>query len=245
MAGSYTTAAETSVSRPAPMRQRRCDLSRWANVQKRRARTCQQCGAAFVELSRSAKQTRAGQQQRFCSRVCAHAARRPRPLKPETLAAIIWVAMQRADQAARSAPVIPRASRAVCLECSTEFQVTHARQRICSKRCANRRLKRKFGKHYRHRARHHGVAYESVNRVKIFERDGWCCQICGGKTPKRLTGTTHARAPELDHRVPMALGGSHTWANCQCACRRCNARKGGVLIVGQMPLFERPIIPSG
>ena len=69
-----------------------------------------------------------------------------------------------------------------------------------------------------------------------LDRDGWRCQICGAKTTRQKRGTCDDRAPELDHRMPMALGGPHAWDNVQCACRRCNQDKGGTKILGQMSL---------
>lgn len=199
--------------------------------------TCEGCGSDFAERRRTHKDA-----QRFCSRPCADAHRPVSPLRPETVAAIVWAAMQRAHGSLRVATPKPEPPSAVCRHCAGNFRPAHGNQRaFCSKRCRLRHLRRKIGKHYRHRARHHGVAYEAVDRLKVFERDGWRCQVCGAKTPKRLMGTTRDRAPELDHRRPMALGGGHTWANCQCACRRCNQAKGGVIVVGQIPLFEKPI----
>ena len=70
---------------------------------------------------------------------------------------------------------------------------------------------------------------------------GWRCQVCGVSTPKSLRGKLVDRSPELDHRVPLAMGGSHTWDNVQTACRKCNAAKGAHRVVGQMNLFARPI----
>lgn len=96
------------------------------------------------------------------------------------------------------------------------------------------------GGSHRRRARRAQVAYEPVNRLKVFERDGWRCQICGVLTPRRLLGKLKPRSPELDHRVPMALGGGHLWANVQCACRQCNASKGGDRVRGQLALFPKP-----
>jgi 5-methylcytosine-specific restriction endonuclease McrA len=40
----------------------------------------------------------------------------------------------------------------------------------------------------------------------------------------------------LDHIVPLAKGGTHTWNNVQCTCRRCNAGKAAK-VIGQMLLF--------
>lgn len=61
---------------------------------------------------------------------------------------------------------------------------------------------------------------------------------CGKPTPLKLRGTCKPRAPEIDHRVPIAMGGAHTYDNVQCACRECNQRKGGTVIVGQLPLLS-------
>lgn len=72
------------------------------------------------------------------------------------------------------------------------------------------------------------MVYEPVNRLKVFARDGWRCQLCGVRTPKRLLGRQVPRAPELDHIVPMnaVSRGPHTYSNTQLACRACNVKKG-------------------
>jgi 5-methylcytosine-specific restriction endonuclease McrA len=79
-----------------------------------------------------------------------------------------------------------------------------------------------YGNH-RDRARYHGVAYEPVDRVKVFERDGYRCRLCGIKTKGEVPAPT---APTLDHIIPMAQGGDHVYLNVQCACYRCNSLKG-------------------
>lgn len=86
------------------------------------------------------------------------------------------------------------------------------------------------------RARQRGVESESFDPMSIFARDKWRCQLCGCKTPREKRGTCADDAPELDHIVPLALGGPHTKANTQCACRKCNGAKGATT-VGQLLLF--------
>lgn len=78
---------------------------------------------------------------------------------------------------------------------------------------------------------------EAVNPIAVFASAGWKCQICSKPTPQRLRGTTHKRAPELDHIVPVSKGGKHTWANTQCVCRECNQWKSDRVVVGQIGLF--------
>ncbi len=126
-----------------------------------------------------------------------------------------------------------------CKVCGTMFTPEYGdkRRMFCTKQCSTKYGRRMIGRHHRHRARYHGVEYEPIRVYEVFERDGWKCQMCGRKTPKQLRGTFKPNAPELDHRIPMAMGGGHLWDNVQCACRECNGRKGGRSAVGQMPLF--------
>ena len=70
------------------------------------------------------------------------------------------------------------------------------------------------------------IQSESIDPIAVFDRDRWTCQLCGKRTPRRLRGKMVPDAPELDHIIPLALGGGHLWSNVQCACRDCNGRKG-------------------
>lgn len=119
-----------------------------------------------------------------------------------------------------------------CRRCGAEFMAKQSRVSACDK--CRRREHRSISKGVR-RAKMRGVNAESVNPLKVFARDGWRCQLCNGATPGRLRGTLEPNAPELDHIVPISKGGSHTYANTQCACRRCNGVKGAN-VVGQLRL---------
>jgi 5-methylcytosine-specific restriction endonuclease McrA len=79
----------------------------------------------------------------------------------------------------------------------------------------------------------YGVAIEAVDPLVVLNRDGWRCHICGGDAPKEARGTMRWDAPEVDHIIPLARGGSHTYANVACAHRRCNIVKGDGAINGQ------------
>lgn len=80
------------------------------------------------------------------------------------------------------------------------------------------------------------IAAESIDPIKVFERDRWRCHMCKRPTPRALRGSYAPNAPELDHIVSLAEGGSHTWGNVACACRECNGLKGagsvGQLLLG-------------
>lgn len=100
----------------------------------------------------------------------------------------------------------------------SEWCHAYARQRTV------KRL-RKIAKAKR-RALERGLKADSVDPLKVFKRDRWCCHICGKKAPESLRGTYHDLAPELDHVVPLAAGGTHTWGNVKLAHRMCNQVKG-------------------
>jgi 5-methylcytosine-specific restriction endonuclease McrA len=86
------------------------------------------------------------------------------------------------------------------------------------------------------RARLRRAQVERVDPIKVFDRDAWRCQICGRKTPRERRGSINSNAPELDHIVPLSVGGEHSYRNTQCACRSCNASKGSQ-VYGQIPMF--------
>lgn len=117
--------------------------------------------------------------------------------------------------------------------CSVECKRATAREH---KRKNNRIRNRKYGKTHRKRARHYGVYYEPVNKIKVFDRDKWRCNECGIKVQKK---DIHAdNAAELGHIVPMSKGGAHTYSNCQTECRRCNNEKGDKAIGQQITIFS-------
>jgi 5-methylcytosine-specific restriction endonuclease McrA len=107
-----------------------------------------------------------------------------------------------------------------------------------AKRAAKRNTRRKYGNKWRSIARYYGVFYEPVNVMRVFDRDGWRCQICGIDTPAKLRGTYKPNAPELDHRIPISKNGPHSYNNTQCACRKCNGAKSNKMQLGQLPMFS-------
>lgn len=117
-----------------------------------------------------------------------------------------------------------------CKECGLEFTPAFGNKHrsYCSDECRKRRSSRV--NKARRRARIKGADQrDAIDPIEVCKRDGWRCQRCGAKTPKKLRGTIDDRAPEMDHVIPLALGGNHTWDNVQCLCRKCNREKGASL----------------
>lgn len=62
--------------------------------------------------------------------------------------------------------------------------------------------------------RHQWNRLRHILAPRVYARDHYRCRRCG--TTRDLT---------VDHRVPLALGGSNNLANLQTLCRRCNTAK--------------------
>lgn len=217
---------------------RNSDATRTANATSRNTATCRHCSSTFVK-TRNAPGL-------YCSRGCAADSQRKYQSQAEAKRAERQRWKERTGWTPRPkpAPTLPTPPETrLCVCCGEPFTADHGARRYCSARCVRRQARKgkdRQDRKHRDRARKHGVHYEAVNRIRLFERDRWRCQVCGVKTPKRLMGSLAPNAPEMDHRIPMVMGGPPTWANVQCACRRCNGAKGGTIIVGQLPLFATP-----
>lgn len=135
-----------------------------------------------------------------------------------------------------------RAKTYNCLVCGVMYSPLFALHRwVCSDECERKNKRDHKSCKPRKATKKYGGEYEPVNTRRVFERDGWRCQICGVATPESLRGKNKPRSPELDHRIPLSKGGGHTYANVQCACRKCNGEKGNSTEVGQMSLWINDI----
>lgn len=110
---------------------------------------------------------------------------------------------------------------------------------VCSEECRRikknqsvraSRKRRGVRDSHRHRARKYGVAFDpSITLKKLIARDGLRCAICGGMCDMNdhsWSKYSGALYPSIDHIIPMAKGGPHTWDNVQVAHMICNSEKG-------------------
>lgn len=72
-------------------------------------------------------------------------------------------------------------------------------------------------------------------RLAVYQRDGWTCQLCGLEfepTPDGYAPCISVPPPryritlEIDHIVPVRLGGTHDLKNLRALCQPCNGSKG-------------------
>lgn len=100
----------------------------------------------------------------------------------------------------------------------------------CSSRCALKADNKT--KDNRRRAKIQNAMVDKDITVRgLFIRDNGVCQICGEpcdtsdyiiKDGYKVCGNNY---PSIDHIIPLAKGGQHSWDNVQLAHRICNTRK--------------------
>lgn len=221
-------------------------------TQAKRHRTCEQCWKEFTAAEPNGKQLRGEiTWGKYCSKRCSAEARRiwaspaeanrqsylrTHPRREVTCPACgkvfqIERGQRFCSNSCRQVMAVPAAPPPrPCHECGVIFtpgRTSGGRRIFCSAPCA-RRAARRVAKAL-DRARRKAIRSVTVERVRpfaVFERDGWRCRICGVMTPRSLRGTYDPCAPELDHIVPLAAGGEHSYRNTHCACRDCNGKKG-------------------
>lgn len=208
--------------------------------------TCRGCGVVFWrKLGKRNKGLYHSRQCAFAHHAAGGNRRKPKPkqLKPPT--PLRTCAVCGTEHVTRSQTCSPeckvelsrRKSKAyylksrtakterACLECGKFFTPEYGSKRrtFCKLQC-QRRATRRIAKAIR-KARKRKVIAERFDPLEILRRDKHRCQLCGVATPARLRGKMVPNAPEVDHIIPLALGGCHSYENTQCLCRKCNHNK--------------------
>lgn len=132
----------------------------------------------------------------------------------------------------------PKVIRPKCATCGDQLgpTVRGPGKHVCAPCKRIGQMKARRIANAKRRAIERGADADLIDPISVFNRDKWRCQECGRKTPRSKRGTVKANAPELDHIISLADGGTHTWSNVQCLCRKCNQEKGA-FSRGQLHMF--------
>lgn len=112
------------------------------------------------------------------------------------------------------------------------YRMNHAvileRDRARYFRDREKRLEAVYASVDRRRAEQWGVAFDpEVTRRALRERLGDLCAYCGALMDFEILDG-HVYSPTkatIEHKLPLARGGPHSWDNCVLACWACNGEK--------------------
>lgn len=120
-----------------------------------------------------------------------------------------------------------------CERCGKEF-VGAPNRKYCSSLCGRRASD--SNKEHLRRLRANRTKRDSIQLPLLYKRDKgicWICEkVCNWNDYEIKDGAyiVHADYPTMDHVVPLAKGGTHTWSNVRLACFSCNSYKGAKLV---------------
>lgn len=148
-----------------------------------------------------------------------------------------------ADKFGVSRPTAQSVCKGICIQPSKPFHPTvdphpcpvcgtiTERPKYCSDRCRMRASSILWNTRRRVKIQQ-AMVDEDITLHDLFVRDNGICHICGGecdwndhtyKNRHFKPGNTY---PTIDHVIPLAKGGKHSWANVKLAHFLCNSAKG-------------------
>lgn len=113
-----------------------------------------------------------------------------------------------------------------CEECGITIVALRGdkRRKFCSHCCSRRHSDRKKETQRRYRLIENGEIDHNITLKKLIKRDNEMCYICNDKV--NVNSNSNAdEYPSIDHVIPVAKGGTHTWDNVRLAHRYCNSVK--------------------
>lgn len=115
-----------------------------------------------------------------------------------------------------------------CVVCGKEFETYNPKQRTCCAECSRKlRNARK-----QRRIPQSQMIDKDITLEALFKRDSGVCYLCGGQCDwadknGQIVGDMY---PSIDHVIPVAAGGLHSWSNVRLAHFRCNVNKSDKLL---------------
>jgi 5-methylcytosine-specific restriction endonuclease McrA len=180
---------------------------------------CRECGA---QIQRSMITIRKGKCTKVCP-TCEAKAREERRQKEKEAKAAERLAAKQLKKVKE-----PRA----CKCCGSLF-IPGVRSSYCSVECA----KRVANNHKDRRLRGQAGKDWDITVPALVQRDNNTCYLCGGlcdSTDYRLTDEGYFIAgpmyPSVDHVIPVAKGGKHTWDNVKLSHLACNMKKRDTIL---------------
>lgn len=124
-----------------------------------------------------------------------------------------------------------------CAWCGVTFKTTTVKRMTCSSECSRKRMNRIKWERKESRLNESNIIDTDITLIKLYKKDKGMCYICNqpcdydDKQTTRegyfIAGETY---PSVDHVIPIAKGGKHSWDNVKLAHHRCNGIKSDRII---------------
>lgn len=115
-----------------------------------------------------------------------------------------------------------------CVVCGKTFETYNPRQKTCSKACgrryANARKQNRIPKEQ--------IIDSDITLEALYRRDSGVCYLCGKQCDwnDKDGNKVGPSYPSIDHLIPVARGGLHSWSNVRLAHFKCNADKSDTIL---------------
>lgn len=115
-----------------------------------------------------------------------------------------------------------------CEHCGKKFESPQKTRKFCSDGCQRKSYDKKHEIRRRTRKKINGDADYSISLKRLYKRDQGICAICGEEVDMMCDPNSNEYG-SIDHIIPLAKGGTHTWDNVQLAHRICNSNKRDII----------------
>lgn len=129
-----------------------------------------------------------------------------------------------------------------CKICGEVFFSANPNKIYCSNKCKRASHAMRRSHRYKNRCEKYGAFFDKTITLEgVIKRDKNVCKICGEPCDRSSKdwGNIGSMYPTIDHIVPLAKGGTHTWDNVQLAHALCNSTKRDLLTVKTERRSER------
>lgn len=214
----------------------------------RRIRTnikCEYCGKEFYPKEK---------ETRYCSLSCSSKAQAPeKKIKLMKANAEVWEAFRREKERKKKEKQQEHETRkreayinrlknaeqaemniCTCEWCGEPFIALRGIKKYCSEKCRARAQYKRGEIARRMRIKKNNI--DNVSLEELYKRDGGICHICGKQCRYEdytvvneifIAGNYY---PSIDHIIPLAKGGEHSYENVKLAHRICNTKRGAKML---------------
>lgn len=202
-----------------------CSSACVTTAKARKAKWCNECGVVFTTKGK------------FCSKQCSYVAKQSDSNKCSECGTRYLGKVSCPTCGTRRQPY--KIVVMTCVGCSAKINLVQrqGRQTLCiSCKALRKRDHRRTNKLRREARLRSATIVDSVSLAELIRRDNGTCQICKKKIRCNANRNSNG-GPSVDHIIPLAKGGEHSYRNTQLAHRICNSLKQATATGSQMRLL--------